>query len=83
VSLSACGGLRSSSFSGGGGVDFLGVSTLTPPFDSVVVALRGRWLRWGSTNPFLLLCGGGDDAGGERGMDRDNARSAFVEVFKA
>jgi len=80
----ACGGMRSSSsFSGGGMVDFLGVPTLTLPFDLAVFALRGRWLRWGSTNPFPLRCGGGDDAGGGRGMDRDNARSAFVEFFRA
>jgi hypothetical protein len=84
----ACGGeiaKGSSSFSGraefdGGSTDFLGVSALTLPLDLVVFARLGKWLRWGSTNPFpLILCGGGDDADSGREMDRVEGRSAFVE----
>ena len=75
----------SSSFSAraefdGGSTNFLGVSALTLPLDLVVFARLGKWLRWGSTNPFpLILCGGGDNADNGREIDRDEGRSAFEE----
>ena len=77
-------GSSSSSFGDCSTVFFGVVSALTlPALDFVVFARLGKWLRWGSTNPFpLILCGGGDDEDNSgREMDRDEGRSAFAFVI--